>query len=165
MPEFHVTWETVLDAANHREAASRALAIHRDPESIATVFAVRHLHTGDSATYEVDLGADMPVQPALDRPQAAAALRAADWPAVAEHLDAGRPVHEILAWLRDTPECAFAAAIVCRIHEDEHPAITAVQREASALAFAVQLYTHDSYCEARNFDLGQPHGPDRAPTP
>jgi hypothetical protein len=165
MPEFHVTWETVLDAADHREAASRALAIQRNPESIATVFAVRDLHSADSATYEVDLGGDYPVEPSLTASQAAAALRAADWPAVAEDLDAGRPVHEILAWLRETPECAFAAAIVCRIHEDEHPAITAVQREASALAFAVQLYTHDSYCGARNFDLGQHHGPDRAPTP
>jgi hypothetical protein len=40
MPEYHVTWEIDLDADSPREAAERALAIHRNPESIATFFEV-----------------------------------------------------------------------------------------------------------------------------
>jgi len=35
-----VQWEIDIDAANPREAAEKALAIQRKPESIATVFDV-----------------------------------------------------------------------------------------------------------------------------
>ncbi len=37
---YHVHWEIDLVADSPREAAERALAIQRDPESIATVFDV-----------------------------------------------------------------------------------------------------------------------------
>jgi hypothetical protein len=165
MPDFLVTWETcVEDVHDHREAASRALAVQRDPESIATVFAVRQLDA-HAAAYHVDLGGDVPVAPQLEPSQAASALRAAGWPEVAHDLDHGRPAHEILAWLREIPDCAPAAAIVCRVHEDRHPALSDTQIEASAHGFAAQLYLHDSACEARNFDLGQHHGPDPRPAP
>ena len=40
MPEYHVTWEIDLAADSPREAAREALAIQRDPGSIATVFDV-----------------------------------------------------------------------------------------------------------------------------
>jgi len=47
---FRVTWEIDIDAASPREAAEKALHIQRDPNSIATVFAVaekRHLQQID----------------------------------------------------------------------------------------------------------------------
>jgi hypothetical protein len=40
MPTYHVKWEIDIDAENADEAARKALAIQRDPNSIATVFAV-----------------------------------------------------------------------------------------------------------------------------
>ncbi|MBM4719713.1 hypothetical protein GS449_14865 [Rhodococcus hoagii] len=40
MPEFNVVWEMDIEADSRREAAEKALAIHRNPESIATVFSV-----------------------------------------------------------------------------------------------------------------------------
>jgi hypothetical protein len=43
MKNYRVTWEIDLSAKTPEDAAVMALAIHRDPTSIATVFAV----TGD----------------------------------------------------------------------------------------------------------------------
>jgi hypothetical protein len=40
MPEYHVIWEIDLDADSPQEAAKKARAIHRDPDSLATVFDV-----------------------------------------------------------------------------------------------------------------------------
>jgi hypothetical protein len=41
MPDFRVVWQIdIWDAETHEEAARRALAIQRDPNSIATVFSV-----------------------------------------------------------------------------------------------------------------------------
>ncbi len=37
-----VCWEIEVDAKTPREAARKALAIQRDPESIATIFDVQH---------------------------------------------------------------------------------------------------------------------------
>lgn len=37
---YRVTWEIDIDAASPRDAAEKALNIQRDPNSIATVFAV-----------------------------------------------------------------------------------------------------------------------------
>jgi hypothetical protein len=41
MPDYEVVWKIDIQAASAQEAALEALAIHRDPESIATVFEVR----------------------------------------------------------------------------------------------------------------------------
>ncbi|MDD1626883.1 MAG: hypothetical protein LUQ26_05320 [Methylococcaceae bacterium] len=41
MTEYNVKWEIELDASSPEEAAKFALAIHRDPESTATVFEVK----------------------------------------------------------------------------------------------------------------------------
>lgn len=38
--EYHVIWEIDIHADSPQEAAKKALSIHRDPESIATVFDV-----------------------------------------------------------------------------------------------------------------------------
>jgi hypothetical protein len=38
--EYHVSWEIDLYAESPREAAERALAIQRNPDSMATVFVV-----------------------------------------------------------------------------------------------------------------------------
>ncbi|MBT2439750.1 hypothetical protein J7E93_06365 [Streptomyces sp. ISL-36] len=54
MPEFHVTWEIDLDAANAVDAARKALAIQRDAGSWATVFTVH----GEAQTVTVDLDPD-----------------------------------------------------------------------------------------------------------
>ncbi len=43
MKTFHVTWEMSIDAETPEDAARQALEIHRDPESVATVFAVDYL--------------------------------------------------------------------------------------------------------------------------
>lgn len=40
MAMYHVIWEIDLDAETPKEAAEKALAIHRDPVSLATVFNV-----------------------------------------------------------------------------------------------------------------------------
>jgi hypothetical protein len=40
MPEYRITWEIQITADSPREAAEQALAIQRDPNSIATVFDV-----------------------------------------------------------------------------------------------------------------------------
>jgi hypothetical protein len=37
---YRVVWEIDIEAESHREAAEEALAIQRDPQSIATVFSV-----------------------------------------------------------------------------------------------------------------------------
>lgn len=37
---YHVTWEIDIGAASPKEAAEKALAIQRDPGSLATVFDV-----------------------------------------------------------------------------------------------------------------------------
>lgn len=50
---YLVTWEMEIDAESAQQAAAKALAIHRDEESIATVFKVFECKTGDLT--EVDL--------------------------------------------------------------------------------------------------------------
>ena len=49
MHTFKVTWEIEIEADTPEDAARQALAIQRDPESIATVFEVKatiDLHEG-----------------------------------------------------------------------------------------------------------------------
>jgi hypothetical protein len=40
MTEYRVTWKIDIEADSPEEAAEKALAVHRDPNSIATVFEV-----------------------------------------------------------------------------------------------------------------------------
>ena len=47
---FKVTWTIEIDAENPQQAAEKALALHRDPNSIATVFEV----SDGKDTYTVD---------------------------------------------------------------------------------------------------------------
>lgn len=51
MPKYLVVWKMEIEADDERSAAKKALAIHRDEESIATVFSVSD---GDQETV-VDL--------------------------------------------------------------------------------------------------------------
>jgi len=44
MSEYRVVWEIDVDAESYEEAARIALEIHRDPDSIATVFGVTDDH-------------------------------------------------------------------------------------------------------------------------
>jgi len=53
MPDYRVRWEIDIDAESYQEAAEAALAIQRDPASIATVFDVR-AH-GEARPMRVDL--------------------------------------------------------------------------------------------------------------
>jgi hypothetical protein len=46
---YKVTWEIDLPAESPREAAEKALAIQRNPESIATIFEVRALDSRHDA--------------------------------------------------------------------------------------------------------------------
>ena len=50
---YRVIWEIDLDADSPREAAEKAFAIHRNPESIATVFDVVD-KTGRKTTVDLD---------------------------------------------------------------------------------------------------------------
>lgn len=52
MPEYVVRWQMDFEADTPEDAARKALAVHRDPRSIATVFNV----DDGSASVEVDLG-------------------------------------------------------------------------------------------------------------
>jgi len=54
---MHVTWEIEVDTETPREAAEKALAIMRRPDSTATVFDVTD-QTGE--THHVDLMEDEP---------------------------------------------------------------------------------------------------------
>lgn len=54
--EYLVTWEMTIEADTPEEAARKALEIHRDPESIATVFTVTEFD-GGFGVVEVDLDA------------------------------------------------------------------------------------------------------------
>ena len=49
MPEYRITWDIDLWADSPREAAEKALSIHRNPESIPTVFAVTDETVGTPA--------------------------------------------------------------------------------------------------------------------
>ncbi len=52
MKTYFVKWEIEIDADSPREAASKALEIHRNPQSIATVFGVSDKNGN---AYQVDL--------------------------------------------------------------------------------------------------------------
>lgn len=52
---YRVTWAIDLDADDPRKAAEEALRIQRDPESFATVFAVRPSGTYPSEDVTIDL--------------------------------------------------------------------------------------------------------------
>ena len=67
MPEYHVTWEIDLDAESPREAAEKALHIHRNPESIATVFDVTD-ETGHTERIDLDEAEDDEACVACGRP-------------------------------------------------------------------------------------------------
>lgn len=53
MPIFYVSWEIDIDAENAQEAAETALAIQRDPDSLATIFDVLDSDNGELT--QVDL--------------------------------------------------------------------------------------------------------------
>lgn len=59
MTTFYVRWEIDIDANTPREAAEKALDIHRDTNSIATAFRVDWVYEEDgyevTATAMVDL--------------------------------------------------------------------------------------------------------------
>lgn len=47
MARYSITWQIDVEASCHREAARIAHAVHKDPDSIATVFTVDDNH-GDA---------------------------------------------------------------------------------------------------------------------
>ena len=53
MAEFRVKWEMDIEADSPREAAEKALKIHRDPDSIATVFTT--VRVSDGQVKHIDL--------------------------------------------------------------------------------------------------------------
>lgn len=50
---YRVVWTMDIEAESFEEAAQKALAIHRDPESIATIFNVQSL-TGETRCIDVE---------------------------------------------------------------------------------------------------------------
>ena len=53
---YRVVWEIDIDAESPKEAVEQALAIQRDPESIATVFTVlESTPHGGGKTFQIDL--------------------------------------------------------------------------------------------------------------
>ena len=53
MNEYRVTWAIDIDAESPLAAAEEALRIHRDPTSIATVFAVKRHDTEQTVTIDL----------------------------------------------------------------------------------------------------------------
>lgn len=53
MPEYYVRWDIDLKAESPEDAARTALAIMRDPDSLATVFEVIDVH-GEITTVDLD---------------------------------------------------------------------------------------------------------------
>ena len=60
--EYRVTWIIDVDAGSFEEAASAALEIQRDPESLATHFIVRDQHGKDREVW----ASHRPSQPVAD---------------------------------------------------------------------------------------------------
>lgn len=65
MGEYHVEWEIQLDAESPQDAAWKALAIQRDPSSIATLFGVTPIVSGArdasrSTTVDIEARDEMP---------------------------------------------------------------------------------------------------------
>ena len=50
MKLYHITWETDLEAETAEEAATKALAVQRNPESLATVFNVQEFEPVGAVT-------------------------------------------------------------------------------------------------------------------
>lgn len=55
MTMYRVSWEIDIEAPSHYVAAMEALAIQRDPQSIATVFAVKDSADPRAPTIAIDL--------------------------------------------------------------------------------------------------------------
>jgi len=51
---YVVTWEMDIEAETPEAAAAKALEIHRDPESIATMFDVHDMTTGEGFREDMD---------------------------------------------------------------------------------------------------------------
>jgi len=51
---YVVTWEMDIEAETPEAAAAKALEIHRDPESVATFFAVREVDTDTAVIVDLD---------------------------------------------------------------------------------------------------------------
>ena len=55
MPEYLVTWKVDIEADSPQEAARMAVAMHRNPESIANYFTVKNKATDKEQNIDVDL--------------------------------------------------------------------------------------------------------------
>lgn len=55
MARYRVMWGLELDQPSPAHAAAEALRVQRDPESIATVFSIENIETGEQ--YMVDVSA------------------------------------------------------------------------------------------------------------
>lgn len=51
---YRITWEVDIEAYSPEDAARQALSMQRDPESIATVFQVSDVITGESVTLDTE---------------------------------------------------------------------------------------------------------------
>ncbi|WP_280445023.1 hypothetical protein [Nocardia brasiliensis] len=77
MPDYRVIWHIgQLDADAPVGAALEALAIHRDPDSIAAVFDV---HDSSGARYRVDLDEHLPVPVIVRAPSTTPRRRLIAW--------------------------------------------------------------------------------------
>lgn len=54
MKTYHITWTIEIDADSSIDAACMALDIQRDPTSVATVFMVRDVQTGNETKIDLD---------------------------------------------------------------------------------------------------------------
>jgi hypothetical protein len=59
MAEYHVTWTIEIDADSHEDAARKAQAIQRKPNSTANVFTVS-VHSDPDDEEEIDLDEEIP---------------------------------------------------------------------------------------------------------
>lgn len=62
MKEYRVQWTIDIDASSPEEAAREALAIQRDPASIATVFTISTKDAFEVTTVDLGFGPDLSPQ-------------------------------------------------------------------------------------------------------
>lgn len=54
MADFLITWKINIAAETPREAIKEALKIHRDEDSLATIFAWKNLETGERGILDAE---------------------------------------------------------------------------------------------------------------
>jgi hypothetical protein len=151
---YFVTWEIDIEAESPVEAARRALEIHRDPESIATIFIVKD-EAGDSTTVDLTEIEDTESAALVNdkflemlkgaTPAALAQAGKASAAFIRQRLKAAPPKKEDLAWHPSTEEPAGEACPVWLLFDGD--VIPGWYNPRAWNTWAIQLEAHDGPVE------------------